>query len=178
MAVTGCDMWFLAVLIGGNDFRIYTIFRDLDLEKMIVKHASNFWYNHVLKESPPPPSNVVDMEALYAMDDGNSVEATQEIIDAWAELKELQAQRKSLDVRIDGQIIGKTKIGGLKNKLRMAIGPNSQILLGSEGKPLATWKAPKSGRKVFDTDALERDHPEIIRKYTKKVPGPRVLLIK
>lgn len=178
MAVTDSDLWFLAVLIGGNDFRIYTIWRDRDFEALVMKKAAKFWNEYVLAQTPPPPANVVDLETMFSVDNGNSVEADQEIIDTWAEIKELQAQAKAIEVRLDGQTVGKTKIGGLKNKLRMAIGANSEVLLGSEGKPLATWKAPKSGRTIFDTEALKKDDPKLARKYTKKVPGSRVLLIK
>lgn len=178
MAVTDSNLWFLAVLIGGNDFRIYTIQRDRQLEKMLVARAEQFWKGHVLQDIPPAPSNVVDLEAMFSIDNGKCIDADQDIIDTWAEVKELQAQQKAIEARLDGQTVGKTKIGGLKNKIRMAIGPNSEILLGSEGKPLATWKAPKAGVSVLDKDAIERDHPGLLRKYTKKVPGSRVLLIK
>lgn len=178
MAVTDSDFWFLAVLIGGNDFRIYTIRRNKRLEKIIVAEADKFWNKHVLPGTPPPPSNVVDLESMFSVDNGKSVDASQEIIDAWAETKELQAQYKAIETRLDGQTIGKTKIGGLKNQIRMAIGENSEIILGSEGKPLATWKAPKNGRTIFDAAALKVAHPKIHAEFTIKVPGSRVLLIK
>lgn len=178
MAVTDSDLWFLAVLIGGNDFRIYTIWRDTELEAMAIKRAAKFWNDHVLTQTPPAPSNVVDLETLYAKDNGQSVIATPEIINVWAEIKELQDQKKAIETRLDGQTLGKTKIGGLKNRLRMAIGPNSEILLDQENKPLATWKAPARGQTVFDMDAFKLAHPDLARKFTKKVPGSRRLLIK
>jgi len=178
MRVTSADFWFLAVLVGGNDFRIYTIQRDLELEMIMLEHATRFWVEHVERRIPPPPSNVVDLEAMFSIDNGKSIDASPEVINTWAEVKELQAQLKAIETRLEGQTVGKTKIGGLKNQLRMAIGENSEVLLGSEGKPLATWKAPKAGRTVFDQDALKKDHPDIAKQYTKKVPGSRVLLIK
>ncbi len=178
MAVTDADLWFLAVLIGGNQFRYYTIKRDLELEQSLIAKASRFWHDHVLAQVPPPPANVVDLETLYSVDNGQAIEATPEILDVWAEIKELQAQQKAIEARMDGQTVGKTKVGGLKNRLRMFIGENAEVLLGSEGKPLATWKASKKRRKVFDQAALERDHPELAKQYTKQVAGSRVLLIK
>lgn len=179
MAVTDSDLWFLAVLVGGNDFRIYTIKRDLELEAQVIRRASAFWFNHVMQpDNPPEPTTAFDLELLYSVDNGASVDATPDIIDTWAEIKELQAQLKAIETRLDGQTIGKTKIGGLKNRLRAFIGENAEVLLGSEGKPLASWKSPKTGRKVLDQDAIERDHPGLLAKYTKKVPGSRVLLIK
>lgn len=178
MAVTGADLWFLAVLIGGNNFRIYTIARDLELEAVLIRKASRFWNDHVLAQTPPPPANVVDMEAMFSVDNGKSIEATQEIVDKWFRAKEVQAQIKALELELDGTKVGKTRIGGLKNDLRMFIGENAEVLLGSEGKPLATWRAPKNGRTVFDQERFKEEHPDLHSKYTKRVPGSRTLLIK
>ena len=44
----------IAVLIGGNDFRIYTVKRDLDLEKLIIDKEKEFWHEHVLAKRMPP----------------------------------------------------------------------------------------------------------------------------
>jgi putative phage-type endonuclease len=177
MAVTGADFWFLAVLIGGNDFRIYTIRRDPELEAIVIARAKAFWQNHVEARRPPEPVTLIDLETLYAQDNGAAVEACQDAIDTWAEIKELQAQAKALDARLDGQTVGRTKIGGLKNRLRAYIGEHAEILLGDEGKPLATWKTSKP-RKVFDIDAFKAAHPKLHREYLVEKPGPRVLLIK
>lgn len=177
MAVTDADMWFLAVLIGGNDFRFYTIQRNMKLEKAMIARASAFW-QHVLEETPPPPTNVVDLEAMFSIDNGKSITATPEIVDAYVRSKEIQAQMKALETELEGQTIGKTKLGGLKNKIRMFIGEHSEVVLDGEGKPLATWKAPKNGRKFFDQESLKRDDPATFRKYYKTVPGSRTLLFK
>lgn len=178
MAVTQSDLWFLAVLIGGNDFRIYTIQRSERLESAMIQRAAKFWH-YVETQTPPPPSNVVDVEAMYAKDNGESVTASPEILETWAEVKELQAQVSALETRLEGQKVGKLRVGGLKNKLRMYIGEHAEVMVdGEEKKTLATWKAPKAGQQVFDKESLKRDHPDIFRKYTSKVPASRRLLIK
>ena len=43
----------IAVLIGGQDFRIYTYQRNKEFEDKLIKIACNFWHNHVLKRIPP-----------------------------------------------------------------------------------------------------------------------------
>jgi len=177
MALTGAEIWFLAVLIGGNDFRTFAIRRDDELESMLLRRASTFWNDHVLAETPPPPTTQLDLETLYAQDTGESIDATPEIVDTWAEIKELQAQRAALDARIDGQTVGRTKIGGLKNRLRAYMGDHSEILLSDEGKTLATWKKQKD-RKVFDEAAFKEAYPKLHREFLAAKPGPRVLLIK
>jgi putative phage-type endonuclease len=167
MAVTDSDMWFLAVLIGGQDFRTYTIRRDLELEKLILGGAYRFWHDHVAANSPPPPSCLADVQALYPRDNGASVIADADVAAACAEAKMLQAEIKEREARLDT----------LKDRIRMAIGENSTILRDSDGSTLATWKAPKPSSS-FDKAAFERTHPELYLSFVKDVQGSRRLLIK
>lgn len=52
MAVTGYKRTFIAVLIGGNQFKYKTIERDDELIEMMIKLEEDFW-NHVLYNTPP-----------------------------------------------------------------------------------------------------------------------------
>jgi putative phage-type endonuclease len=54
MAICDADVWDLAVLIGGQDYRVYEIERDVELETWLVDSALRFWNHHVLTETPPP----------------------------------------------------------------------------------------------------------------------------
>jgi putative phage-type endonuclease len=54
MAVLGMEAWDLAVLIGGNDYRVYTFVRNLDVEGMILEEACSFWYDFVVARNAPP----------------------------------------------------------------------------------------------------------------------------
>lgn len=53
MYVTGYKRTFIAVLIGGNQFKYKTIERDDELIDMIIKLETNFW-NYVTSNTPPP----------------------------------------------------------------------------------------------------------------------------
>lgn len=55
MAVTGFDLFDLAVLIAGNRFEIYTIKRDDELILDLVQTEENFW--EYIKTKTPPPMN-------------------------------------------------------------------------------------------------------------------------
>lgn len=167
MAVTGADLWFLAVLIGGQDFRTYTIRRDLELEALILNGACQFWQRHVTTGTPPAPTCLADITALYPRDNGASVVADPEIAAACAEAKVLQAEIKEREARLSD----------LKDRIRMAIGPNAEILRAAGGDPLATWKAPKPSAS-FDKAAFERDHPTLYRNYLRESQGSRRLLLK
>lgn len=54
MAVLGMDTWDLAVLIGGNDYRLYTFTRNLDIEEKILADAQTFWDTYVAARVAPP----------------------------------------------------------------------------------------------------------------------------
>jgi putative phage-type endonuclease len=54
MAICDADAWDVAVLIGGQDYRVYTVERDRDVEAWLVDSAVRFWRDHVAIENPPP----------------------------------------------------------------------------------------------------------------------------
>lgn len=47
----------LAVLIAGDDFRIFHLQRDLELEAMILDGCERFWRDYVVTGKPPPPDS-------------------------------------------------------------------------------------------------------------------------
>lgn len=63
--VTNIPRVDIAVLIGDEDFRIYTYERDPELEEKIILIEKNFWFNHVLAGVPPEPKTAQDMVNLY-----------------------------------------------------------------------------------------------------------------
>lgn len=54
MRVTEIKVAYIAVLIGGNDFRIYTIPYDSEIADYLVDLGETFWFRHVLAGVPPP----------------------------------------------------------------------------------------------------------------------------
>lgn len=55
MHVTGLARWDVAALIGGNEFRHYTLHRDEALIAMLVEQMTAFWVDHVQAGVPPDP---------------------------------------------------------------------------------------------------------------------------
>ena len=53
MAVMNMDYAWLAVLIGGNDFRYYFIKRDQEFIDYLIMIEQAFWNNHILQRIPP-----------------------------------------------------------------------------------------------------------------------------
>lgn len=77
LAVTGFAVADVAVLIGGNDFRMYEVPADSDLQGMIIDGEAEFWQR--LKDGVPPApdfdrSDAADiMRRLYPGTDGRSI---------------------------------------------------------------------------------------------------------
>ena len=53
MAVTGMSSAYVAVLLGGNTFEIQKIDRDEDMIQHIIQMEEHFWYEYMLKDTPP-----------------------------------------------------------------------------------------------------------------------------
>jgi putative phage-type endonuclease len=54
MLVLDYDSWDIAVLIGGQELRIYSFERDREIDNIILTNSSVFWRDHILKRVPPP----------------------------------------------------------------------------------------------------------------------------
>ncbi len=54
MLVLDYEQWDLIVLIGGQEFREYTFYRDKEIDEMIIESASKFWHDNIEKRVPPP----------------------------------------------------------------------------------------------------------------------------
>lgn len=65
MGVTGCTEWYLAVLIGGQKFKVYLIKRDDVFIDLLMKAGHAFWHDHVLTGIPPEPVTFADAMQLY-----------------------------------------------------------------------------------------------------------------
>lgn len=86
MAVTGKLSWDLAVLIGGRDFRIYTIHRHEELIGNLIDIELEFW-NRVQTSNPPAidhnARNALDtVKGLFPGTNGESITFNAEIL-AW-----------------------------------------------------------------------------------------------
>lgn len=98
MMVTGLMVADLAVLIGGQDFRLYEIPADPGLQEALLDAETEFWV-HVTKGTRPPldltsPGAIGVLRKLYPGTDGRTVRATPEIEIARAQLEEAKRAKK------------------------------------------------------------------------------------
>lgn len=153
MAVTGIKKFYVAVLIGGQDFRMYEVQRDEDVIKAIVEKCRAFWFEKVLADVAPDPINVDDIKKLYAKDSGEMTEATNEEATDIGELRNLKEQIKSL----------KEQEEAVASRLIMAIGEKTGLTLG--GKKAVTYKAMNTTR--FSSTDFKKEHPDLYQDYAK-----------
>lgn len=117
MVVTGLKLWDVAVLLGGNDYREYTLAWDDAIALELVARARAFWFDHVLAKVHPPFTGATSdhrfLFKTYPTHTAEMVQATPEVGE-WATL--LQVHRVAIDrhdaekQRLEAQI--KEFIGG------------------------------------------------------------------
>jgi len=79
LAVTGFAIADVAALIGGNDFRIYEVPADAELQELIIDGEATFWAAF-LRGEPPEPDYESDraldiVRRLYPGTDGSTIQA-------------------------------------------------------------------------------------------------------
>ncbi len=83
----------LAVLIGLNTVRYYEIKQNVRIYRMLQRKSLEFWNNHILKNMPPEPKNIEDLNNLYQKQEGQK-EAKPEIVNKIIELKQVKNSLK------------------------------------------------------------------------------------
>lgn len=162
MGVTGASICDLAVLIGGQDFRIYTILRDDDLINDLLIQGAAFW-ELVQSRTEPDPVNYPEAVKKWSKSDPLlSVQADDLLIDDLEQIQSIKAQVKELEAQEDVL------------KARVLISLESAETLLYQGVKVATCKTQT--RTSFDAKTFEKDHPELYAQY-KKTSSTRVLRI-
>lgn len=145
---------YLAVLIGGSDFRMYWVDARPDVFQVIKEKCSRFWNENVLKKIPPDPINIDDVLQLYGKSNGKAVEAQGELAIDYGEYARIAGEIKELKKQQDA----------LKTKI--AIGMKDNEILTLDGKKVLTYKTQTSKR--FDTDTFREDHLDDYFDYLKE----------
>jgi putative phage-type endonuclease len=166
LAITNIERCDVAVLFGNTDFRIYEVYRDQELEDLIIAKAAAFWNEYVQKDTPPPAQCESDYQQLFQKEvTGKAVEADPALCELTAKLQLLNGEIKSKEM----------EISQIKQAIMGQMGEAE--LLTYQGQVLATWKSPKQSYRL-DSKRLELDHPELIPQYQVPVQNSRRLVIK
>lgn len=156
----------IAVLIGGQDFRIYTYNRNKELEDKIIKIGVNFWHNHIEKRIPPKCVSTRDTFNLFPQSKYHEIVAEDNIIQKWEELKSAREEESKIQSAIEK----------LKTDIQEFM-RDYDVLIDNQGNVIATWKntTPKS---FFDLKRFKYEAKDLYSKYTSVGKQSRMFLIK
>ena len=167
MGITGARYCDVPVLIGGNDFRIYTIERDDDLIAHLFEAGAAFW-QRILDGIAPDPQTTEDARRLWASHlPGKRVIVDVTVAQACDEILALQEQAKAIEARE----------AELKLALMRAIGDAEEA--SYMGRKLATWRNNKPSTVTDWKGIVAAIEPpqDVIDEHTAIKPGARVLRI-
>lgn len=172
MALTHCEHWDLAVLIGNHDFRIYHLHRDPELESYLLEEADRWWQAHVVADTPPDPQSELEARQRWPRHQaGKVLTATVEVGLQLRQLAQIRADMRLLEAREKA----------VKDQLYPALADAEVVIYG--GKEAATYRANKDTQKVdykaVSEELLARfdeiERHQILESHTYTVPGARVL---
>ena len=162
MGITQTKKCSLAVLIGGQQFRMYEIDYDPELFDMLIEECSNFWHNHVLADVPPEPTTFDDVTHRWSKHDPDTSIDDIDLTALIEEYKGLSADMKEAKAQQDD----------LKTQICSLIQEKETVLNGD--KRLATFKAQE--RTTIDSKALKAEYPELWKQFAK-TSSTRILRI-
>src|SRR5690606_3922820 len=160
-----------ALLLGGQEFRTYTVQWDAELAQLLIRKGRAFWFDHVLAAVPPPKGSA---HAIAEMLRHRHPANTQPMRSATAE--EMDLLRRLAAARAKAKAANEEK-ELLEAMVKQAIG-DAEGISASFGR--VTWRKNKDSRKV-DWEAVARElgaSDDLIKKHTTIKPGPRVLRCK
>lgn len=141
LGVTGRRYCLVAALRSFDDVDVYWTVRDDETIAAMREKCADFWVNHVITDVAPDPFKFSDIVALFPLDNGQGVDATDEVAQAVGQLRAINEQIKQLE----------TQQEALKFLICEFISPHAELRMA--GRPIATWKAQKSTR--LDKSTLE-----------------------
>jgi len=163
MLLTGRSAFDVAALAGGQEFRIYRVNKDQELEKMLIDKADAFWHKNVLQAKPPEISVNDDLPKIYNKVLIGAVIATDEICEICEELAKVDKEEKE----------AKAKKEEMKAIVQLYM-KEKDILIDTSGKTLVTWKGSEVSR--LDSKRLKASGIDISAFYNTNVE--RKFLIK
>ena len=166
MMVTGCERWYIAVLIGGNHFVWKEIPRNDDEIDLLLQAEIDFWRKVETGIMPEVDGSESCKDALTAEFRGGNAEPLTlpgMAVGIIEQIHKIEDAKKDLENNNEFY----------KNQLRRLMGDYE---LGYAGDYKVTWKT-QAGRTTVDSKALKAKEPDIYAKYAKQGKPTRVLRI-
>jgi putative phage-type endonuclease len=136
--VTNADCAYIAVLIGGNQYRQFKYVRDAQLEDRIIQTAKAFW-GSVQAKTPPAPINQVDLKLMFPKHSPEKTKIVEPpIVVQLTNLSETRFKIKQLN-----------ELEEQHKFTIMQFMQDAECLVDDTGNPIVSWKADKRGSRRF-----------------------------
>lgn len=171
LEVVGLDEADVAVLLGGDDFRVYRVRRNDEMVRIMRERAETFWMLYVQPKTPPPADASEGCEKWlkehFPAERAPLRDATPEERRLVAALREVEGQAERLN----------TQVNELRNCLRASIGEAEGIEAQSFR---VTWRKAKDSRRTdWKAACTEACVPkDVIERHSETTTGSRRLLVK
>ena len=149
LAVTGCERWYLAVLVFGRGFFTYRLDRDQAEIDALMEAEGAFWEEHVATDTPPAVGGSdADSEALQTIfaesrPEERSLFGRDTLLDEYTQLKR---QEKAL----------KGRMSEIENIIKSDL---QEAERGNGDRYKVTWKT--QARSTFQAKAFAQAYPSI-----------------
>ena len=168
LGVAGYSQGSLAWLSAGQGFDFG--YQDLklvpDFFAWLIEETEKFWVDNIKGGAEPDAVSATDVILKYSRHtDRKIVECSDEVFEAYQNLKEVKKEIKALEERQEAY----------EATIKMAFADAEALSYG--GDTIATWKAPKASPR-FDAKAFQTDHPDLVKPYLHMTQGARRLLLK
>lgn len=164
MVVTEAPVADIAVLIGGSDFRTYTVPFDAEMAEMIIDAERELW-DRIQRGEPPAPRTAADVAAMYRVAKAQEIEAPAAIHETVERLRAIRDGIKSAEADADA----------LETAIKLQMAGADTLTYG--GKVLATWKQ-RAGATRLDSKALKVALPDIYNQFARTSEPTRTFLLK
>lgn len=169
LGLTGVRFCDVAVLIGGSDYRQYTVEADANVLGLMWERGERWWRDYVAADKAPEPRTEGEAVALWPTSAGKSVSAPAEIEAAVGKLAALKDWIKQAEEREKA----------LRDAICAVLG-EADTLVDSGGRALVTWKSTKSTA-VTDWEGLAQalnPSDEAVQQFSRMKPGYRRFALK
>lgn len=179
MAVTGREAWDIAVLVGGSDFRIYTVTRNRALEVAVINRLLEWWHTHIVDGVRPDITGADSTAEILAR---RFPRESAPVLDADAGMERWLLH---LEKARDDLAVAEDRKAEAENNLKALIGEAA----GVKGvRSSVSWRATRGSRRMdyrlayeYLIDRLPEEERRSVIEATEsgfalEVPGPRRFL--
>ena len=154
MACTAREFFNIALLAGGQRFKLYHVQRDEGFISNLEALEAEFW-NWVETRTPPPPETSEEANRRWPISREGEVQASVEVIQSVAELARFKAVEKEAK---EAQEL-------MELTIKAALGDTGDTLMAGTRR-LCTWKTQTASR--FDNKAFEAEHADLYAAFKKE----------